>query len=117
MTANGARALRPNPHFTILLVTEDIREAPMHRTARFNRGGDRRRAQGREFVGVAISAHRWRERVRACIRRVLTDLAYLEIESGAFVLRERAPGVSADEIRAKTAGKLVVPGDVPEMTF
>jgi 3-oxoacid CoA-transferase subunit B len=54
---------------------------------------------------------------RACIRRVLTDLAYLEIESGAFVLRERAPGVSADEIRAKTAGKLVVPGDVPEMTF
>ena len=54
---------------------------------------------------------------RGCIRRVLTDLAYLEIESGAFVLRERAPGVSADEIRAKTAGKLVVPGAVPEMTF
>lgn len=54
---------------------------------------------------------------RSCIRRVLTDLAYLEIESGAFVLRERAPGVSADEIRARTAGKLVIPGDVPEMTF
>jgi 3-oxoacid CoA-transferase subunit B len=54
---------------------------------------------------------------RACIRRVLTDLAYLEIESGAFVLRERAPGVSVEEIRARTAGKLVVTGDVPEMTF
>jgi 3-oxoacid CoA-transferase subunit B len=54
---------------------------------------------------------------RGCIRRVLTDLAYLEIESGAFVLRERAPGVSVDEVRAKTAGKLVIPGDVPEMTF
>jgi 3-oxoacid CoA-transferase subunit B len=55
---------------------------------------------------------------RGCIRRVLTDLAYLEIEDGAFVLKERAPGVSVDEIRAKTAGRLRVPGDaVPEMTF
>jgi 3-oxoacid CoA-transferase subunit B len=53
----------------------------------------------------------------ACIRRVLTDLAYLEIEHGAFVLRERAPGVSVDEIVAKTAGRLVVPGAVPEMVF
>ena len=34
-----------------------------------------------------------------CIRRVLTDLAYLEIENGAFVLKERAPGVSVEEIR------------------
>ena len=54
---------------------------------------------------------------RGCIRRVLTDLAYLEIEGGAFVLKERAPGVSVEEIRAKTAGKLVVPGAVPEMIF
>lgn len=55
---------------------------------------------------------------RGCIRRVLTDLAYLEIEDGAFVLKERAPGVSVDEIRAKTAGRLRVPGDaVPEMAF
>jgi 3-oxoacid CoA-transferase subunit B len=52
---------------------------------------------------------------RACIRRVLTDLAYLEIEDGAFVLKERAPGVSVDEIRAMTAGPLVAPGPVPEM--
>ncbi len=54
---------------------------------------------------------------RGCIRRVLTDLAYLEIADGSFVLKERAPGVSADEIRAKTAGKLVIPGSVPEMRF
>lgn len=54
---------------------------------------------------------------RACIRRVLTDLAYLEIEDGAFVLKERAPGVSVDEIRAKTAGKLVVRESVAEMSF
>jgi 3-oxoacid CoA-transferase subunit B len=54
---------------------------------------------------------------KGCIRRVLTDLAWLEIEDGAFVLRERAPGVSVEEIRAKTAGKLVVPAEVPEMRF
>jgi 3-oxoacid CoA-transferase subunit B len=52
-----------------------------------------------------------------CIKRVLTDLAYLEIENGAFVLKERAPGVSVDEIRAMTAGKLVVNGDIPEMVL
>jgi 3-oxoacid CoA-transferase subunit B len=52
---------------------------------------------------------------RGCIKRVLTDLAYLEIQDGAFVLRERAPGVSVDEIRARTAGRLVVPAEVPEM--
>src|SRR5512138_1824343 len=50
-----------------------------------------------------------------CIRRVLTDLAYLEIHDRAFVLRERAPGVSVEEIKAKTAGRLVVPKIVPEM--
>ncbi len=50
-----------------------------------------------------------------CIRRVLTDLAYLEIENGAFVLKERAPGVSVEEIVSKTAGRLIVPSEVPEM--
>jgi 3-oxoacid CoA-transferase subunit B len=54
---------------------------------------------------------------KGCIRQVLTDLAWLEIENGAFVLRERAPGVSVEEIRAKTAGKLIVPAEVPEMRF
>ena len=54
---------------------------------------------------------------RGCIRRVLTDLAYLEIEDRAFVLKERAPGVSVDEIRARTAGKLLVPAAVKEMRF
>jgi 3-oxoacid CoA-transferase subunit B len=50
-----------------------------------------------------------------CIRKVLTDLAYLEIEDGAFILRETAPGVSIEEVMAKTAGKLIVPDDVREM--
>jgi len=52
-----------------------------------------------------------------CIRRVLTDLAYLEIENGAFILKERAPGVSVADIQALTEGKLIVPEDVPEMRF
>ncbi|MDG9757820.1 CoA transferase subunit B [Pseudomonas chengduensis] len=52
-----------------------------------------------------------------CIRKVLTDLAYLEIEDGAFILRERAPGVSVEEIAEKTAGPLIIPEHVPEMIF
>lgn len=52
-----------------------------------------------------------------CIKKVLTDLAWLEIEDGAFILKERAPGVSVDEIVSKTAGRIMVPNDVPEMTF
>lgn len=54
---------------------------------------------------------------KGCIKRVLTDLALLDIEGGKFILRERAPGVSVEEIAALTAGELVVPGDVPEMNF
>ncbi len=41
----------------------------------------------------------------------------LSVEDGAFVLQERAPGVSVDEIKGKTGGKLVVPENVPEMQF
>ncbi len=51
----------------------------------------------------------------ACIHKVVTDLAYVEIRDGKFWLKERAPGVSIDEIVAKTAGELVVPASVPEM--
>lgn len=52
-----------------------------------------------------------------CITRIITDLAVLEVKENAFHLRERAPGVSVEEIREKTAGELVVEGDIPEMTF
>jgi 3-oxoacid CoA-transferase subunit B len=52
-----------------------------------------------------------------CVTRVVTDLAILEVKEGAFHLLERAPGVSVEEIKEKTAGKLVVEGDIPEMTF
>lgn len=52
-----------------------------------------------------------------CINKVVTDLAYIEIHDGKFHLVERAPGVSVEEIVAKTAGELVVPEQVPEMQF
>src|SRR3989339_330799 len=50
-----------------------------------------------------------------CIKKVVTDLAVLEIKDGAFHLLERAPGVSVEEIKRLTEGKLIVSGDVPEM--
>lgn len=50
-----------------------------------------------------------------CIKKVLTNLGYFEIDNGAFVLKERAPGVSVDDIRAATAGTLIAADDVPEM--
>lgn len=52
----------------------------------------------------------------ACVKKVVTDLAVLEINGGAFHLLERAPGVSVEEIQSKTEGRLVVHGDVPEMS-
>ncbi|MEO6819129.1 MAG: CoA transferase subunit B [Ginsengibacter sp.] len=52
-----------------------------------------------------------------CVKKIVTDLAVLEVRDGAFYLLERAPGVSVEEIRNKTKGKLMVEGDVPEMEF
>lgn len=52
-----------------------------------------------------------------CVKRVVTNLAVMEIKDGAFHLLERAPSVSVEEIQQKTAGKLVVPDNVPEMSF
>ena len=52
-----------------------------------------------------------------CVKKVITDLAVLEIKDGKFHLIERAPGVSVEEIIAKTEGDLVVPDNVPEMVL
>ena len=52
-----------------------------------------------------------------CVKKVVTDLAVLEIKTGAFHLLERAPGVSVEEIQAKTEGTLIVNGIIPEMSF
>ncbi|MCE3234886.1 MAG: 3-oxoacid CoA-transferase, subunit [Vampirovibrio sp.] len=50
-----------------------------------------------------------------CVRKVVTDLAVLELKGGRFHLLERAPGVSVEEIKKLTEADLVVDGDVPEM--
>jgi 3-oxoacid CoA-transferase subunit B len=50
-----------------------------------------------------------------CVKKVVTELAVLEIKDGKFHLIERAPGVTVEEIIAKTEGDLVVPDNVPEM--
>ncbi len=50
-----------------------------------------------------------------CVKKVVTELAVLDITPEGFVLLERAPGVSVEEIVTKTAGRLTVPDFVPEM--
>ncbi len=52
-----------------------------------------------------------------CVKKIVSDLAVLDVTDRGFRLLERAPGVSVDEIKSKTAGKLVIEGDIPEMTF
>jgi 3-oxoacid CoA-transferase subunit B len=52
-----------------------------------------------------------------CVKKVVTDLAVLEIKDNKFHLIERAPGVSVEEIVSKTEGDLVVPDVVPEMNI
>lgn len=50
-----------------------------------------------------------------CVKRIVTNLAVMDVTPDGFKLLERAPGVSVDDIRAATAGRLVVEGDVPEI--
>src|SRR5580765_6298685 len=50
-----------------------------------------------------------------CIKRIVSDLAVLDVTPQGFRLIERAPGVSTEEIKSKTAGRLIVEGEIPEM--
>jgi len=52
-----------------------------------------------------------------CVKKVVTNLAVLEIKNGAFHLLERAPGVTVEDIKNATAGTLIVEGDIPEMVL
>jgi 3-oxoacid CoA-transferase subunit B len=52
-----------------------------------------------------------------CVKKIVTELAVLDVTPGGFKLLERAPGVSVEEIVSKTAGKLIVEGEIPEMFF
>jgi 3-oxoacid CoA-transferase subunit B len=51
-----------------------------------------------------------------CVKKIVTELAVLDVTQDGFKLLERAPGVSVEEIIDKTAGKLIVKGNIPEMT-
>ncbi len=52
-----------------------------------------------------------------CVKKIVTELAVLDVTESGFKLLERAPGVTVDEIKNKTAGRLIVEGDIPEMIF
>lgn len=50
-----------------------------------------------------------------CVKKIVTELAVLDVTPFGFKLLERAPGVTVDEIKTKTAGKLIVEGEIAEM--
>ena len=52
-----------------------------------------------------------------CIKKIVTELAVLDIVKEGFLVKERAPGVSVEEIKKSTEGNLIVPESVPEMIF
>jgi 3-oxoacid CoA-transferase subunit B len=53
----------------------------------------------------------------ACVKRIVTELAVLEVTAAGFQLLERAPGISVEEIQQKTAGRLIIGGVIPEMVL
>ena len=50
-----------------------------------------------------------------CVKKIVTNLAVLEVTNKGFKLLERAPGVSVEEIQQATEGDLIIEGDIPEM--
>ena len=52
---------------------------------------------------------------KRCVNTIVTDLAFIDVTRDGLVLRERAPGVSVEEIQKQTGAKLIVVGDIPEM--
>ena len=52
-----------------------------------------------------------------CVKKIVTNLAVLEVTKNGFKLLERAPGVTLDEIIKATEAELIIEGDIPEMIF
>ncbi len=52
-----------------------------------------------------------------CVKKIVTELAFIEVTTDGFKLLERSPGVSIEEIQKATLGKLVIDGDIPEMVI
>jgi 3-oxoacid CoA-transferase subunit B len=53
----------------------------------------------------------------ACVKKIVSDLAVIDVTDEGFVLLERAPGVSVDDIKKATEGRLIINGEIPEMQF
>lgn len=52
-----------------------------------------------------------------CVKKIVSDLAVIDVTDEGFKLLERAPGVSVEEIKRATEGRLIIEGDIPEMQF
>ena len=52
-----------------------------------------------------------------CVKKIVTNLAVLEVTNEGFKLLERAPGVSVEEVQNATQGELIIKGDIPEMNL
>jgi len=52
-----------------------------------------------------------------CVKRIITDLAVVDVTNSGFKLVERAPGISVEQIMAATEGTLIVEGEIPEMSL
>ena len=53
----------------------------------------------------------------ACVKKIVTEIAVLEVTPAGFKLLERAPGVSVQEIKKATEADLIIEGEIPEMNF
>jgi 3-oxoacid CoA-transferase subunit B len=53
----------------------------------------------------------------ACVKKIVTELAVIEVTAQGFKLLERAPGISVEQIKNATLGKLLIEGDIPEMNL
>jgi 3-oxoacid CoA-transferase subunit B len=52
-----------------------------------------------------------------CVKKIVTELAVLDVTQNGFKLLERAPGVTVEEIKSKTAGRLIIADEIPEMVI
>ncbi len=52
-----------------------------------------------------------------CVKKIVTEMAVLEVTKDGFKLLERAPGISVDDIKKATEGTLIIEGDIPEMVL
>ena len=54
-----------------------------------------------------------------CVKKVVTDLAVLEVDPNGrgFILKEVAPGVTVEQVKAATQGILIIEGEIPEMVL